>query len=186
MSLRKKAPSNRTCRAPARAFSRASATVSPRATDVTTRPPSVTSPTPGSYLVPAWRIRVPAGSSRRAPDAVAEGHRGVVRVVARSDHDAEACARVPAQVGMSGEPAFGRRQSKRDEVALQARQHHLGLRVPEPGVELERPETAGGEHEPRVEHAAEWIARGGELLDRGPDDAIDDLTHERVIDAHGR
>src|SRR6202049_1347003 len=53
MSVRKKAPSNRTCRAPASAFSRASATVSPSATDVTTRPPSVTRPFPGSNLVAA-------------------------------------------------------------------------------------------------------------------------------------
>src|ERR1019366_3919960 len=53
MSLLKKAPSNRTFRAPASAFSRAWETVSPRATEVTTRPPSVTRPRPGSKRVPA-------------------------------------------------------------------------------------------------------------------------------------
>src|SRR5258706_2406757 len=61
----KKAPSNRTRRAPASAFSRASATVSPSATDVTTRPPLVTSPRPRSKRVPAWKMSTPGGISAR-------------------------------------------------------------------------------------------------------------------------
>src|SRR6266852_8647894 len=65
ISERKKAPWNRTCRAPASALSRASATVSPSATDVTTLPPSVTSPRPGSNFVAAWKIWTPLGISAR-------------------------------------------------------------------------------------------------------------------------
>src|SRR4029077_521282 len=48
ISERKKAPSNRTVRAPARAVCLAWATVSPSPTDVTTLPPSVTRPWIGS------------------------------------------------------------------------------------------------------------------------------------------
>src|ERR1700674_4094426 len=61
----KKAPSNRTRRAPASAFSRARATVSPSATDVTTRPPPATSPRPGSKRVPPWKMSTPGCISAR-------------------------------------------------------------------------------------------------------------------------
>src|SRR6266478_1619778 len=65
MSVRKKAPWNRTCRAPDSAVARASATVSPNATAVTTRPPSVTSPRSVSKRVPPWKTSTPRGMSAR-------------------------------------------------------------------------------------------------------------------------
>ena len=58
---------------------------------------------------------------------------------------------------MGGQSAFGGGERQGDEIALQARQHDLRLRVTEARVELERANPFAREDQAGVEHAAKSV-----------------------------
>ncbi len=85
------------------------------------------------------------------------------------------------------EPAGrGRALHQVEQVAAQARQHGLRLRVAEADVELEHLRPLGGEHEPGVEHAVERRALALELLHHGLEDAHADVLDPRRVDVLDR
>ena len=169
---RRRARSGRPRRRRARAPRRRSA---PGATTDSTRPPAETSAPP---------------SARRGARVqhVRPGHvAGVVEPVdgvagARACRGSRAAATTtvtaarsrPAQRPMLGERAGGRGLQQAAQRGLQPGQHHLGLGVAEPGVELDHPRPARGQGQPDVEQPGERRAAAAHLVDRRLGDPVDD------------
>ena len=136
---------------PARARSRAAATVGPP-------PGDVQHPTAGGDQLPARRRPLRRRTPRHPVDGpgglepgdhVAGAGRG--RVALGGAHDGDQ--------GVVGADSWARRRCARRgtgqqlrEVRGQPGQHHLGLGVAEAHVVLEHPGALGGEHQPGVEH----------------------------------
>src|SRR5439155_21164161 len=99
-------------------------------------------------------------SVQRRPRVEDEGARGLgsgdsvdrrptvalLRIVASSENDGHRSAAGRAELG--AERARGSAGERLEQVALQARQDRLRLRIPEPAVELEHPRPGIGEHQP--------------------------------------
>ena len=63
--------------------------------------------------------------------------------------------------------ALGARGEHIEERLTEQRQHHLGFRIAETGVELEHAQSIRGEHQTRVEATDKWIPPLAECLDAG-------------------
>ncbi len=175
MSVRKWAPSRWILPSRVYAASRAAASVSPIATTSTTRPPADTT-------APSSRRRVPACSTpgRSAPVSTSPP-RGLVRVAERGQHDGHRVPVPPAQRRVVGQrPGRGRPQQP-GQRRLQQREHDLGLRVAEAGVELDHPRPPRGQRQPDVEQPGERRAPRGQLGQRRPDHG-----RQHVVDQPGR
>ena len=112
--------------------------------------------------------------------------RRVVWVVTGRDDDADAWLRAPPQVREVRQRALGGRQSHRNKVGLQARQHDLRFRVPEAGVELDGPDAVAGQHQAGVEDASKLVSTVGKLEHRRAEDSIHHVLDQGVVNRFRR
>src|SRR5687768_5079537 len=79
-----------------------------------------------------------------------------VRISVRGEHRRRRESRVPSQRTRNVQLISPRDLRHRlEETAPQQRQKCLGLRIPEPAVELDHPRTVAGEHQPGIEQPGE-------------------------------
>ena len=112
----------------------------------------------------------------------------VARIALRGQHDAQRGEIVPLQLRIA---SLGHGTEDVDDVALQARQHHLGLGIAETGVELDDLDTPRSLHQSAVEHALEGTPLGDHCVGHGLHDLLQRIAfvlrrHERQgrIGAH--
>ena len=173
MSRRKRIPANEMRLAASYAAERAAARSSPRAVTFRIRPPFVTKSSfvPGGSGVedesrpPPRRPRSPRSACRRR---CAPGSR---RPRARPSRR----PRLPT-ASWPSQCALGGAGERLEEVALEARQDRLRLRVAETAVELEHARSVLGEHQAGVEEAGERRAALRELCEHGTVDRVDELV----------
>ena len=181
MSPRYLAPPKEIAAAPSYASARACSSSS--ATPVTPRilPPFVTRRSPWR-AVPLWKTSAPQPLGLL--DAVDRRPRVVpLRIVPGGDHDGRRRARRGLQVDLR-QVACRRPGECAEQVAVEAREERLCLRVAEPAVELEHLRAVRGQHQPREEDARERSAAPRELLEHWRVDPVDELGD--LVDAEAR
>src|SRR5581483_8740459 len=138
---------------------RARSTVAPSAVTQRMRPPFVTRVPPCS-AVPAWNTSAPVAA---------------LRVVAPREDDRD--RRLPPRRELDAGDVAGRARGERlEQVAVEAGEERLRLRVPETAVELEHARAALGQHQPGEEAAGERRPAPVELGEHRDDDVGDEAV----------
>ncbi len=158
--------------------------VGPLAQTFSTRPPALTRPSRPR----AWsrRGRSPPPATWRAPAPGCWCPLAVFLRVALGGQD-DAAGDVVVPVGGDVEEVLvGRPFQDVDQVALQAHQHHLGLRVAEAGVEFQDARPVAGDHQPDVEQPLVFLVLELQPGDRRLDDGLHDLVEQLLADLRRR
>ena len=160
-------PAGRSCRSPAYACVPGLVEVGAGADHREHPPPLLISRPSGSSAVPAWMTSAPsAGRVVQPADHPAGDRRG------RDSSPRPAPPPPPRRRDHSssrlvGQAAGRRRVQQPAQRGGQPGQQRLGLRVAEPGVELDHPDPPAGQGQPGVEQADERGAAPGQLVDGG-------------------
>ncbi len=110
---------------------------------------------PSTSLVPAWKTSTPSTALARSSPAMIFPDSGRTGIAASGHHDADARIGAPAEDAVA-DAAFDAGLEGFEQIAVQAHQDGLGLRVSETAVELQHLWSAGGHHEATVEDSGVW------------------------------
>ena len=144
-----------------------------------------------SRVVPAWKITVSAGHRAGRLDRRAVGRRR--RIVAAGGYHGDAGRADGRHLSAAAQFALGRCDQQVEELRrVDHRQQRLGLRVAEPGVELDDLRTSRGQHQADVKAAAERDPALAQRGQAGRDDVsrdrvqqrVDRLAHRRAVGPH--